>query len=176
MVSGGESAVGFFGDGERGPWIGWTGRLASPQLGARFHSSTTAPSSSLDPGATARGISSGSLTPLQGAPTWVLPGPAASGLAPGFSSAGHSKKCPYQPAPCPTSWAIENPVQSDSLGPGTRRIQDAQPRPPSNGALHRLWYVTHRLPQGQQSATKARDFQPLSRFEEWSSAAGLLGW
>ena len=101
VVSGGESAVGCIGDGERRQWAGWTGSLASPELGASFHSSTTASSSSPDPGAAARGASSGSLTPLQGAPTWDLPGPPASGLAPGFSSAGHSKKCPYHPAPCP---------------------------------------------------------------------------
>ena len=135
-----------------------TGCLVSPQLGARFRRSTTAPSSSPDPGAAARGAPSGSLTPLQGASTWASPGPPAGGLAPGFSTPGHCKKCPYQPAPCPPPWAIETLVQSDSLGPGTRRIQDAKPWPPTDGALHRLWYVTHHLPQGQQSATTARDF------------------
>lgn len=73
----------------------------SLQLQACFHRSTTAPSSSLDPGPAAGGASSGSLTPLQGENTWASPGLPARGLAPGFSTPDGSKECPYQPAPCP---------------------------------------------------------------------------
>lgn len=116
-----------------------TGRSVWPQLGASFHSSsTTAPFSSPEPGAVARGAPLGSLTLLQEATTWASPGPPARGLAPSFSFPGRSKKCPGHPAPCPPPRTIETLVQSDSPRPGTTRIQNTQPRSPSDGALQRL--------------------------------------
>lgn len=88
-----------------------TGRSIPPQVGAGFHPGTTAHTSSLEPGATAWGSPSGSLTPFQGAPIQASSGPLARGLAPGFSTPGCSKKCPYRSEPC------HHPVNRRNPGP-----------------------------------------------------------
>lgn len=90
--------------------VGWeTGRSVPLELGAVFQRSTTAPFSSTEPGAAARGAPSGSLTPPQGAATQASPGPPARGLAAGFSTLGHSKTCPCCPAHCLPSLSHRDP-------------------------------------------------------------------